>query len=201
MHTLRKSGVYKKEDPTSRRGTRHSLTSSSLHFPNWHCIFEIARIGLNHILQGQDKFLNNYHMNQKGFVNIIIIVIVVALVGAGAYFVLNRQIQLTPTSMPTPTPGAPKSGPITVIGEITCLSKKGGNAQTFECAIGLKGLDGRYYGLKNLFKLDPEYKFSLGGLRVKVSGTFSPEEIKGPDGNKYDVVGVIYLTSIKEIGD
>ena len=94
----------------------------------------------------------------------------------------------------------PPSGPITISGEITCLLKTG-QEQTLECAMGLKGTDGRHYGLKNLFKLDPEYKFSVGGLRVEVSGTFSPEEIKGPDGNKYDVVGVIDVTSIKEIGD
>ena len=69
--------------------------------------------------------------------------------------------------------------------------------------MGLKGIgiDRRYYGLKNLFKLDPEYKFSVGGLRVEVSGTFSPGEIKGPDGTTYDVVGVIDVTSIKEIGN
>ena len=81
---------------------------------------------------------------------------------------------------------------------MTCLTKTGQGSQTLECATGLKGTDGRHYGLKNLFKLDPEYKFSVGGLRVKVSGTFSPEEIKGPDGNKYDVVGVIDVASIKE---
>ena len=138
-------------------------------------------------------------MNQKGFVNIIIIVIVVVLIGAGAYFVLNRQVQLTPTSIPIPTPEVPKLGPIIVNGEITCLPKKGTGQQTLECAIGLKGLDGRYYGLKNLFKLDPEHKFSGGGLHVEVSGSFSSEEMKGPDGNKYDVVGIIDVTSIREV--
>ena len=99
-------------------------------------------------------------------------------------------------SLPTPT-----SGQIVVSGEMTCLPKTGQGAQTLECAMGLKGIDGRHYGLKNLFKLDPEYKFSVDGLRVQVSGTFRPEEIKGPDGNKYDVVGVIDVTSIKEIGE
>lgn len=96
---------------------------------------------------------------------------------------------------------SPASGTITISGEMTCLTKTGQGTQTMECAMGLKGTDGRHYGLKNLFKLDPEYKFSVGGLQVEVSGTFSPEEIKGPDGNKYDVVGIIDVTSIKEIGD
>lgn len=100
------------------------------------------------------------------------------------------------TKGPLPIPG-----PITVSGEITCLPKKGSGAQTMECAIGLKALDGRHYGLKNLFQHDPRYKFSVGGLRVEVSGTFSSEEMKGPDGNKYDVVGIIDITSIKETTD
>ena len=138
-------------------------------------------------------------MNKKRFVNIIIIVIVVVLAGAGAYFVLNRQAQLTPTPTPTPTPEAPVSGPITVNGEITCLPKKGTGSQTMECAIGLKGVDGRHYGLKGLFKFDPGYKFSVGGLRVEVAGVFNPEEMKGPGGNKYDVVGTIDVISIREV--
>jgi len=138
-------------------------------------------------------------MNQKRFVNIIIIVILVVLIGTGTYFVLSRQAQLTPTPTPIPTPEAPKLEPITVNGEITCLPKKGAGQQTLECAFGLKGLDGKYYGLKNLFKLDPEYKFTEGGLRVEVSGSFNSEEIKGPDGNKYEVVGTIDVTSIEKI--
>jgi hypothetical protein len=84
---------------------------------------------------------------------------------------------------------------------MTCLPKIGQGQQTLECAIGLKGEDGRHYGLRNLFTLDPEYKFSRDGLRVEVSGAFSPEEIRGPDGNKYDVVGVIDVASIKEVRD
>lgn len=95
----------------------------------------------------------------------------------------------------------PVSGLITVSGEMTCLPKIGKGVQTMECAMGFKGRDGHRYGLKNLFELDPEYKFSVGGLRVEISGTFSPEGIKGPDGNKYDVVGVINVASIKEIRD
>lgn len=139
-------------------------------------------------------------MNQKGFINIIIITVVVALIGAGAYFVSNLKSPLTPTSPSTPTPKAPTAGPITVNGEMTCLPKKG-RQQTFECAIGLKGRDGRHFGLKNLYQHGPEYKFSVGGLRVEVSGVFIPEEISGPDGNKYDVVGTIDVTSIKETTD
>jgi len=67
-----------------------------------------------------------------------------------------------------------------------------------ECAIGLRGTDGRHYSLTNLFQHDPEYKFSTTGLLVIVSGIFSLEVTTGPDGNKYDVAGSIDVTSIKE---
>lgn len=93
----------------------------------------------------------------------------------------------------------PTLGPITIEGEMTCLPKTGQGAQTLECLMGLKGIDGRHYGLKNLSKLDPTYKLSRDGLKVLVTGTFRPDELRGPDGNKYDVVGVIEVTSIKEI--
>jgi hypothetical protein len=109
----------------------------------------------------------------------------------GGYFVEEiEDVQLPASELP-----------IIISGTMTCLPKIGQGPQTMECALGLKGEDGRHYGLRNLFKLDPEYKFSRGGLQVEVSGTFSPEEIRGPDGNKYDVVGVIDITSIKEIKD
>ena len=49
-----------------------------------------------------------------------------------------------------------------------------------ECAIGLKGSDGRYYGLKNLSEHDPENKFSTSGTQVEISGIFREEEMKGP---------------------
>ena len=52
-------------------------------------------------------------MNQKGFANILLIIIIVALTGAGAYFVATRQTappapapapSPSPTPTPTPTP-------------------------------------------------------------------------------------------------
>lgn len=67
-------------------------------------------------------------MNQKGFANIIILIVVIAtIVGIGGYFVLNRQTPLTepiptptpnqiqnPSLTPTPTPTPePKTGPTT----------------------------------------------------------------------------------------
>ena len=97
------------------------------------------------------------------------------------------------------TNGPPSAGEsITIKGEITCLPKTGPGPHTMECAIGLKGEDGNHYALKNLFVHDPEYRFSTTGLQVEVTGILSAEEMLGPDGNKYDIVGVIEVDSIEE---
>lgn len=58
-------------------------------------------------MKGQKKFFHN--MNQKGFIKILLIITVVALLGAGAYFVSTKQTTPpnpipTPTPSPTPTP-------------------------------------------------------------------------------------------------
>ena len=85
---------------------------------------------------------------------------------------------------------------ITVSGKIICLPKIGSTIQTMECAIGLQSVDGKRYGLKNLSRVDPQNKLSQIELDVQISGIFSSEEMKGPDGNKYDIVGVIDVDSI-----
>ncbi|KKU92769.1 MAG: hypothetical protein UY25_C0007G0026 [Candidatus Yanofskybacteria bacterium GW2011_GWC1_48_11] len=133
-------------------------------------------------------------MNHKGIINILLIVIIVALAGFGVYVVWNQQMQ-----EPSVPPGPPVVGPVTVTGDITCLPKIGPGPHTEECAIGLRGTDGGHYGLKNLLRYDPDYKFSATGLRVKVSGVLSREEMPAPAGGKYDVVGIIDVTSIKEV--
>lgn len=150
-----------------------------------------------------------------------IITLVGLLAGTGVYLALNQKItnfeectragylvmesfpaqcrtpdgkhfveEISPDRLPSPVP-------ITISGEITCLPKSGQGPQTMECAIGLRGTDGQYYGLKNLSKFDPEYKFSTTGLQVAVSGMFSQQEIKASEGMKYNVVGTIDLISIK----
>jgi hypothetical protein len=162
----------------------------------------------------------------------ILIVIIIVIIGASVYFVLNWQRLPSsqtitnfeecagagyPVGESYPrqcwTPDGryfveeidqnlpPVLGPITISGEMTCLPKIGQGPQTLECKMGLKETDGRHYGLKGTYKLDPEYKLFSAGLRVEVSGTFSPEEMIGPGGGKYDVIGVINVSSIKEITD
>lgn len=83
-------------------------------------------------------------------------------------------------------------GPVTVSGEITCLPKVGSGAQTLECAIGLLADNGRYYGLRHD---DPQHQLSQGGSRVEVTGELSAEEMTGPDGNRYDIAGIIDVSS------
>lgn len=88
---------------------------------------------------------------------------------------------------------------ITVLGVITCLPKISDGPQTLECAIGLRGENGNYYGLRNTEKVDPVGQFLTGEIPLKVSGTLYQEIIKGPDGNQYDVVGVIDVQAIEKV--
>jgi hypothetical protein len=92
----------------------------------------------------------------------------------------------------------PAGGTVTIRGEITCLPKRGTGPQTMECAIGLKGDDGKYYGLRNLIEHDPTYIYSQTGMGVEVSGKITYEEQAGPDGNLYDIIGVISVSAIQK---
>lgn len=87
---------------------------------------------------------------------------------------------------------------ITINGEITCLPKKGNGPHTMECAIGLLADDGNYYSLINLSEVDPDYKFSVGGLKVVVQGTLNSDNKTGPDGNPYNTVGSINVKNITQ---
>ena len=73
---------------------------------------------------------------------------------------------------------------ITVEGELRCLPHRPGFPTTFECAIGLRERDDRYYVLLNL-KDD-----AVVGDRVRITGRFTP----GPR-DPYDVVGTIDVSA------
>lgn len=94
--------------------------------------------------------------------------------------------------------GTPSPEPITITGKISCLPKVGDGPQTLECALGLLGDDGNYYGLKNLSEVDPNYMLTSANIKLEVTGTLVDEEMKGPDGNLYDIVGTIEVASAKE---
>jgi len=90
--------------------------------------------------------------------------------------------------------------PIAVRGKIVCLPKRGTGPQTDECAIGLEADDnGGFFALKNLSEYDPDYSLSQPNMRLEVIGTVLQEEMLGPDGNPYDIAGVITITSIQEL--
>lgn len=128
----------------------------------------------------------------------ILLIGILLLVGAGAFFYLQASPDIQEEVSPQT---APVGEIVTVRGEITCLPKRGTGPQTMECAIGLLADDGNHYGLKDLFEQDPDYTFSQSGMVVEVSGELTQEEMLGPDGNTYDIVGVITVASIQESGE
>lgn len=85
---------------------------------------------------------------------------------------------------------------VIISGKIICLPKIGQGEQTLECAIGLQGDNGKNYGLRNLSDIDPQHKLSQTGLPIQVTGVLKEEEMNGPGGSKYDVVGIIYVEQI-----
>ena len=95
----------------------------------------------------------------------------------------------------------PQDGQMGIKGVIDCLPKKGSSQQTMECAIGLRGNDGKYYILKNLAQIDPERHYSEIGIGVDIYGNFKREEVMAPDGNMYDVVGSIRIDNITNEGN
>lgn len=88
---------------------------------------------------------------------------------------------------------SPASGErIAIEGTITCLPHKGDGPHTMECAFGLQGDDGLYYGLSNLWAAAPELTDT--NVHVVVTGTFNaplPNET-------YDIVGYIEVESAEK---
>jgi hypothetical protein len=115
------------------------------------------------------------------------------LIGAIAATTIGMGMYLTSSWQKSPP-----RGPITISGETTCLPKVGIGPETAECALGLISEDGNYYGFKSLYKVDQEHKFFREGLKIEVSGTLLQEEMRGPDGKRYDIIGVIDIASIRE---
>ncbi len=131
----------------------------------------------------------------KLFVAIVGIAVVLALINVG--LVLFGNGAQTPPSQPFAE--VPPEGQITVEGIITCIPKIGDGPMTMECAMGLQDDEGTYYGMRHLADLDPTFSFASPDIRVRVAGTLVHEEMFGPDGNRYDIVGIIEVESIEEI--
>lgn len=131
---------------------------------------------------------------------ILIITVIIALIGLFIYLVFNNKNYFGLQKIITKEDLENNTNNVVMSGEMACLPKIGQAIQIMECIMGFKNIDGKYYGLKNLFEVDPEYKLSVGGLKVEVSGILITEDINGPDDNKYDVVGTVDVDMIKEIG-
>lgn len=82
-----------------------------------------------------------------------------------------------------------------VSGEFVCLPHRDTSGpQTLECALGLKGDDGNYYGVSDT---DPNYSNVTGqgtGARVKIRGQFTPRE-----DSKYNSIGVLSIDNLEQL--
>lgn len=113
-------------------------------------------------------------------------------------WVISGLFNHSPLPQSTPPPIKAHTN-ITLTGQIACLPKRTTGPQTLECAIGLRNDDGQYYVLKDLFNQDPDYSLSQTDTQVKVTGTLTHEKMVGPDGNPYDIGGVITIRSIQKL--
>jgi hypothetical protein len=101
----------------------------------------------------------------------------------------------TTLTTPVTSPLVPTSAAttVTVDGEIVCLPRIAGGqeAQTLECAIGLRTTAGQHYALENINPYMIDGKIAMG-RHVKVSGRLRPEK-----GTRYDTIGLIDVTSVQ----
>lgn len=93
-------------------------------------------------------------------------------------------------------PGRPHSDIVSkgkIAGEVVCLPHRGGGdgPQTLECAIGLRGDDGKHYGLRDQ-STDHRLATEFFGKHVEVTG-----EIRSEGQTMYDTVGTIDVQSVE----
>ncbi|HLB60145.1 MAG TPA: hypothetical protein VJL83_00890 [Patescibacteria group bacterium] len=115
-----------------------------------------------------------------------------------------------PSIFPTRTAGEPTVDPgsstvvipaydtnVTIEGTLDCLPHKDtSGVETMECFVGLRDDQDIYYGLAATnSSINDVNQFPIIGERIGVTGMF-----KRPDeGNKYDIVGVIYYDYFKPV--
>lgn len=84
------------------------------------------------------------------------------------------------------------SSPVEFEGELVCLPHKdNGGPETFECAIGLQGNNGLYYGLSGLNQEDLISGKLITGQTVVITGTLSPSEK-----SLYKIQGTIHVLQV-----
>lgn len=135
---------------------------------------------------------------QKGFANLLpIIVIFIILTGFVGFLSSKQPSPLPFPQRSSPSPTTPAGGQITITGKITCLPHRDKTGpQTLECAIGLQGNDGVYYGLMNLDKFIPSPAVYIGE-QLTVSGILDTQT--SPYHTKYDTVGTLFIESVEGV--
>lgn len=153
---------------------------------------------------------------QKKFIALGIVIVLLILAVAGYVFLERQKVAsinsfakckaagypimesypeqcMTPDGRSYTDAVAPQS--IEVSGEFVCLPHKNTSGpQTMECALGLKGDDGNYYGVSDT---DPNYSNVSGlgtGAKVKIKGKFTSRE-----DSKYNSVGVLTIENLEQL--
>lgn len=106
----------------------------------------------------------------------------------------------TPIAKPSPS-GGTTSASKTTEGTFICLPHKDTTGpQTMECAFGLKAADGSNYALDISSVTPAPTNLPTNAKKFAVSGTITPiEALSSNTWQKYDVKGIIKVTSYKEV--
>lgn len=119
--------------------------------------------------------------------------IILAIAGLAVVGVLFWWVLGSNESVPETPLGAPRDGTVTLAGTMVCLPHRDTSGpQTMECAYGLLGDDGNYYGLTDVdSSADAAITSFATESRVQVSGDF----MLGED-ERYATVGDIEIETI-----
>ena len=102
---------------------------------------------------------------------------------------------LPPEKINNPTEQPSADNQTTIEGQIDCLPhRETAGGVTLECAIGLRGIDNKYYGLRGLDQQDLISGSLEAGQNVIVTGVL----ISSQD-SKYDTVGTIEVASVEKM--
>ena len=124
---------------------------------------------------------------------LLLLSIIAILIGLNIFvYYLNN---LAPTIRNTDTQAY-----IKIRGEYVCLPPNDTQKEiTLECALGLKGTDGAYYGLNTgALETDITTKLKTGDI-VETEGNLIPIEESEPSWQKYNIKGIILTSSLYKI--
>lgn len=132
----------------------------------------------------------------KQGISIFLIIVLLALVAAGARYVFIGDDSDTKdrgnSSRQDKQSDQPVNETITATGELHCLVPKGDGPHTMECAFGLKQADGTVYGLGYD---DPTLIGTIPtGTQIEVTGTLAAST-----NSKFETEGTIKATSVKQL--